>query len=195
MNVLFGNGVENDHKLSEVATEHSYVLLVRLLTCAVDPAVNVSDFVGSDVRNRDNSLYEVQINVFLQLVDNFLLLLGFPLFLPFLFGGYLVLFLTFLCLTDVFQMLNSVVDMLHVRHTCVVNVSGNHCSGVLFEVFNVFHIGLGLLEDPGHDVLVHRDLLEIVAEEAQVLEEDEGVRLDVAQELFCNATADHLLVS
>jgi hypothetical protein len=66
-------------------------------------------------------------------------------------------------------LLYTFVDCLHVSDSSIIKVFCDHGCWVPLQVVKLVKESLSLLHDPWHNVLVHRDLSEIVSEESDIL--------------------------
>ena len=164
--------VEDDHQLSEEATECSDDLLVLLA-----PAIDFGDILLQDSFNRLSWCNEGLFNCGFKFLALGFLSQALSLSSPGLFLSLLLRSGFFLSLLDVCELLFMLSDLLDVGCAGFLDVSGDQGVGVGAVAAHLPDHLLSLLEEPRQDILVEDLLSEAIAEVAEVLEEDESVAL------------------
>ena len=129
---LLSNCVTNDHQLAEVSSKHSQVLLSSLA-----PTVNVHEIVHQNVLNWCYLLHELRINLRVKTLNFFSLALCLSFALAFEFGGNLGFVSLVLCLFDILELLNVLINFLNVLSACRVDVLRNQGVWITFKILDL----------------------------------------------------------
>lgn len=188
LRVILGHSVQNDHELTEEATEDADNWLVLC------PTISLSDFVREDLVDGSDRRDERIFNVLLELSDLCGSALSLPSVLFTLLQRDLVCRSLFLSLAIRFNAISIGLDLQSVRFLGICQVVADQRPGILVMRVHLSDKRAGRVEQPGHDVLLEHILLETITEHACIAQESKRINFHILRELLGKDAADNFLM-